>query len=91
VSWLTDGNSTVSNSIEMDFYGGFKNTVGDFATTWACCGTSTRVPATATTRTPWKATSPALDLLTLKYSHSFSDLFGWVGSKNSGYLDLTAN
>lgn len=30
VSWLSDGSSTVSNSLEMDFYGGFKNAVGDF-------------------------------------------------------------
>ena len=30
VSWLSDGSSTVSNSLEMDFYGGFKNAGGDF-------------------------------------------------------------
>ena len=28
---------------------------------------------------------------TLKYSHSVSNLFGFADSKNSGYLDLTAN
>src|SRR6185369_12019259 len=28
---------------------------------------------------------------TLKYSHSLTNLFGYVDSKNSGYLDLSAN
>ena len=28
---------------------------------------------------------------TLKYSHAVTNLFGFVDSKNSGYLDLSAN
>lgn len=28
---------------------------------------------------------------TLKYSHAMTNLFGYVDSKNSGYLDLSAN
>jgi uncharacterized protein (TIGR02001 family) len=29
ISWLTDGRSYASSSIEMDFYGGYRNTIGD--------------------------------------------------------------
>ena len=92
VSWLTDGNSTVSNSLEMDFYGGFKNTVGDFGYDVGLL--QYFYPGTGYTNNPNTLEgyiAGSYSFLTLKYSHSFSDLFGWVGSKNSGYLDLTAN
>lgn len=92
VSWLTDGNSTVSNSLEMDFYGGFKNTVGDFAYDVGLL--QYFYPGTGYTNNPNTLegyVAGTYSILTLKYSHSFSDLFGWQGSKNSGYLDLTAN
>ena len=91
-SWLTDGNSTVSNSLEMDFYGGFKNTVGDFGYDVGLL--QYFYPGTGYTNNPNTLEgyiAGSYSFLTLKYSHSFSDLFGWVGSKNSGYLDLTAN
>ena len=92
VSWLTDGNSTVSNSIEMDFYGGFKGTAGDFSYDVGLL--QYFYPGTGYGNNPNTLegyVSAGYSFLTLKYSHSFSDLFGWVGSKNSGYLDLTAN
>jgi len=92
VSWLTDGNSTVSNSLEMDFYGGFKNTVGDFGYDVGLL--QYFYPGTGYTNNPNTLEgyiAGSYSFLTLKYSHSFSDLFGWAGSKNSGYLDLTAN
>ena len=36
-------------------------------------------------------TRPTWGPATLKYSHSTTNLFGFADSKNSGYLDLTAN
>ncbi|MCK6386929.1 MAG: TorF family putative porin [Zoogloea sp.] len=92
VSWLSDGSSTVSNSIEMDFYGGYKNTVGDFGYDVGLL--QYFYPGSGYGNNPNTLegyVAGSWSFLTLKYSHSFSDLFGWVGSKNSGYLDLTAN
>ncbi|WP_374482242.1 TorF family putative porin [Zoogloea sp.] len=91
VSWLTDGSSTVSNSIEMDFYGGFKNTVGDFG--YDVGVLQYFYPGSGYGNNPNTIEgyiAGSWTFLTLKYSHSFSDLFGWTDSKNSGYLDLTA-
>jgi len=97
VSWLSDQAPLVgkiSNSIEMDFYGGYKNTVGDFGydvglLQYYYPGNYPAGFNNPNTLEGYIAGS--YSFLTLKYSHSFSDLFGWVGSKNSGYLDLTAN
>ncbi|MBS0356444.1 MAG: hypothetical protein JSR83_21365 [Proteobacteria bacterium] len=91
VSWLTDGSPTVSNSIEMDFYGGFKNTVGDFGYDVGLL--QYFYPGSGYGNNPNTIEgyiAGSWTFLTLKYSHSFSDLFGWTDSKNSGYLDLTA-
>ncbi len=91
VSWLSDGSSTVSNSLEMDFYGGFKNTVGDFGYDVGLL--QYFYPGSGYGNNPNTLEgyiAGSYSFLTLKYSHAFSDLFGWTDSKNSGYLDLTA-
>lgn len=91
VSWLTDGSPTVSNSVEMDFYGGFKNAVGDFGYDVGLL--QYFYPGSGYGNNPNTLEgyiAGSWTFLTLKYSHSFSDLFGVVDSKNSGYLDLTA-
>ncbi len=92
VSWLSDSDPKISNSLEWDFYGGYKNTIGDFGYDVGLL--QYFYPGSGYANNPntlegyaagtWK-------FLILKYSHSFSDLFGWTGSKNSSYLDLTAN
>ena len=97
VSWLSDmapAVGKISNSIEMDFYGGYKNTIGDFGydvglLQYYYPGSYPVGFNNLNTLEGYIAGS--YSFLTLKYSHSFSDLFGWAGSKNSGYLDLTAN
>jgi len=97
VSWLSDmapAVGKISNSIEMDFYGGYKNTIGDFGYDVGLL--QYYYPGSYPTgfnnpNTLEGYVAGSWTFLTLKYSHSFSDLFGWVGSKNSGYLDLTAN
>jgi uncharacterized protein (TIGR02001 family) len=93
VSWLSDGGAgTVSNSIEMDFYGGYKMAFGDI--TLDVGGLYYYYPGTY----PSGFTSPntfeiyaglSWKFLSLKYSHSLTNLFGFVDSKGSGYLDLT--
>lgn len=91
VSWLSDGNSSVSSSLEWDFYGGYKNTIGDFGYDVGLL--EYFYPGSGYGNNPNTLegyVAGSWTFLTLKYSHSFSDLFGWTGSKNSGYLDLTA-
>jgi len=92
VSWLSDSNGDVSNSIEMDFYGGYKGTVGDFG--YDVGVLRYQYPGSY----PDGFTSPnttelyvagSWKMLTLKYSHSMTNLFGFADSKNSGYLDLS--
>ncbi|HPU51499.1 MAG TPA: TorF family putative porin, partial [Burkholderiaceae bacterium] len=93
VSWLSDGGSgTVSNSLEWDIYGGYKGTAGDFGYDVGLLyyyypgkypsGFNSPNTLEAYVAGSWKT-------LTLKYSHSLTDLFGFVDSKGSGYLDLT--
>lgn len=100
VSWLTDpGTKGLSNSLEMDFYGGYKASVGDFSYD------------VGVLRYYYPGSYPAnyyspdtteiygqigYKWVSLKYSHSTTDLFGWRSptnqdSKGSGYLDLSAS
>ena len=93
VSWLADFGARGS-SLEWDFYGGYKQTVGDFGYDVGVLryyypmrqlnGATTVGPNTTELYVAgsWKT-------VMLKYSHSVTDLFGTPDSKGSGYLDLT--
>ncbi len=93
VSWLSDGGGgAVSNSLEWDFYGGYKFNVGDFALDVG--GLYYWYPGTY----PSGFESPntfelyaagTWSFLTVKYSHALTNLFGFVDSKGAGYLDVT--
>lgn len=96
VSWLSDaGGGAVSNSLEWDFYGGYKGTVGDFGYDAGVLQYyyPGRYPRTGYTKphTTELYVAGSWKMLTLKYSHSVTDTFGFPDSKNSGYLDLTGN
>jgi len=95
VSWLSDGGGgTVSNSLEWDLYGGYKGTAGDLGYDVGLLyywypgsypsGFNSPNTLEAYVAGTWK-------MFTLKYSHSLTDLFGFVDSKGSGYIDLTGN
>ncbi len=95
VSWLSDGGGgTVSNSLEWDLYGGYKGSVGDFGYDAGLlyywypgsypAGFNSPNTLEVYAAGTWK-------MFTLKYSHSLTDLFGFVDSKGSGYIDLTGN
>ncbi len=93
VSWLSDGGAgTVSNSIEVDIYGGYKGSVGDFGYDagllqyWY----PGKYPAGFTSPDTLEAyLSGSWKTVSLKYSHALTNLFGFADSKGSGYLDLT--
>ncbi|WP_423196054.1 MULTISPECIES: TorF family putative porin [unclassified Cupriavidus] len=98
ISWLSDSNAQVSAPIEMDFYGGFRNRVdvagaeinydvgvleyyypGDYPTGFTRPYT-TEIYA-----------GVGYGPVFLKYSHALTNLFGFADSRNSYYIDLSAN
>jgi uncharacterized protein (TIGR02001 family) len=109
VNWVADNNwsaaSAASNSLEMDFYGGFKGVIkGDLGfdlgvLTYVYPGTNTDVGGTFIKPDSTEIYGAlTYKWLSAKYSHSTTSLFGWnkfggtVSDKTngSGYLDLTA-
>lgn len=93
ISWLSDGQPDVSSSLEWDFYGGYAGTAGEFGYDAGLlyyyypgsypAGFNNPDTLEAYIKGSWK-------FLSLKYSHSLTDLFGANDSKNSRYLDLGA-
>lgn len=92
-AWMsnTSANLYANANVEIDLYGGYRGAVGDFSYDVGLL--QYFYPGSGYGNNPNTLegyVAAGYSFLTLKYSHSFSDLFGWVGSKNSGYLDLTA-
>jgi uncharacterized protein (TIGR02001 family) len=98
VSWLSDLSSTgahVSNSLELDLYTGFRGALSDALKydvgiyTYYYPGD---YPAGFTLPyTTELYVGLSYWLVTAKYSHSVTNLFGFADSNNSGYLDLALN
>lgn len=100
ISWLSDTPGDISSSLELDGYLGYRGKAndvfsydvgvlaygypGDFPDGFSRADT-TEIYAGATV-TPVESVS-----LGLKYSYSVTELFGYVGSKGSGYLDASLN
>ncbi|PUE33419.1 TorF family putative porin [Limnohabitans sp. Jir72] len=98
IKWIKDTQGVTSGSTELDLYGGYKFAVGDFAydlgfLRYQYAGNNydkaTAGGVNANTNEVYGAVT--YGLFTAKYSHAVSDLFGNVNSKNSYYLDLSAN
>lgn len=95
VNWLSDGGGgAVSNSLEWDFYGGYKGAAGDIGYDVGLLyyyypGSYPSGFNSPNTLEFYVAGS--WQMLTLKYSHALTDLFGFDDSKGSGYLDLSAD
>ncbi|MEP6881554.1 MAG: TorF family putative porin [Dokdonella sp.] len=92
ISWLSDGQDSVSSSLEVDGTAGFRGSWGE-AVNYDVGVIYYWYPGSY----PGGFTDPdtvegyfsvGWSILTLKYSHSFTDLFGIDGSGGSGYLDL---
>ncbi len=113
--YLGNWNSNISETagfpegnLEMDFYGGFKTSLGDVGLDIGAIyyyypgtesGSSFYSPTNANTG---KTASGAVDnkeiyigaswkFLSLKYSHSVDDYFSIPDTKNTSYVDLSAN
>lgn len=94
VSWLTDFGTYTSSSLEWDFYGGYKNTIGDFGydvglLQYYYPGTVTPGANRANTLEGYGALS--WKWLSAKLSYSLGDkTFGVGDSRGTYYLDLSA-
>ena len=92
ISWLSDGQDSVSSSLEVDGYAGYRGTWGDAVSYdvgllyyWY----PGSYPAGFTDPDTLEGYfSVGWSIFTLKYSHAFTDLFGIDGANGSGYLDL---
>lgn len=104
IKWISDNNSalgSVKGPIELDLYGGYKGELNKDVTydigllQYAYLNNSLAntggggVYANANTTEIYAAAT--YKQFTAKYSHSMGRLFGTLGSKNSGYIDLSAN
>ena len=94
ISWLSDLGG-ISSSLEIDAYAGYRTTfasgVGlDFGLyTYYYPGDFPSGFTSANTTEGYVGFS--YGIASLKYSHAFTNLFGFDNSKHSGYLDLSAN
>jgi len=98
ISWLSDTSSVgapLSSSVELDFYTGFR---GSFSSDWSYdvglyeyYYPGDYPPGFIRPYTTEGYASLGWKGLTLKYSHSFTNLFGFADSKSSDYFDLAWN
>lgn len=95
ISWLGDSNTEVSAPIEMDFYAGYKGTLG---TGWSYdLGVLQYFypgdfPASYTRPyTTELYAGVGYGPVTLKTSYAPTNLFGFADSRHSWYVDLSAN
>ena len=89
IKWIKDVHGDAS--MELDLYGGYKATVGDVTYDLGFLRyeyPSNKLSPSANTNEFYGALT--YGVYTAKYSHAVSNLFGFAGSKNSGYLDLSA-
>jgi uncharacterized protein (TIGR02001 family) len=100
----TKTGTDISGNVELDVYGGYKFDLAKDVTMdvgylrYQYLGNNleaTRTNANAgqynNANTNEIYTAITMGPITAKYSYSLSDLFGYIDSKGSGYLDLSAN
>jgi len=95
IKWIKDSGAS-AGSVEVDLYGGYKGAVGDVAydvgfLRYEYAGNKYKEVTGVNANTNEVYGAVTYGLFTAKYSHAISDLFGNPDSKNSYYLDLSAN
>ena len=95
IKWIKDAGGDAP--VELDLYGGYKGAVGDVAydvgfLRYEYSGNKLgNVQGFVNANTNEVYGAVTYGLFTAKYSHAISNLFGTADSKNSYYLDLSAN
>lgn len=93
IKWIKDIPGGGSADAEIDIYGGYKSEVAKGLTldvgVLQYVYPSNKLNPSANTFELYGAVS--FGPVTAKYSHSTTNLFGYADSRNSGYLDVTAN
>lgn len=89
IKWIRDAGGDAS--VEVDVYGGYKGTVGDFGYDVGVLRYQySRNHLSPSANTTEIYVGGSYSIFNLKYSHSVTNLFGFADSKNSGYLDASA-
>ncbi len=96
ISWIGDLVPGSSSSLELDTYFGYKNSFAEdfsYDVGFLRYNYPGSFPASMTTKADTNELYGQLGYkwFTAKYSHSISDTFGTPNSKNTNYLDLSAN
>jgi len=102
IQWIKDTGTTVGvggikGGLELDIYAGYKGAVGDAAYDVGFLryeyldNNLAKVAGFANANTNEVYGAVTYGVVTAKYSHAISNLFGNADSKNSYYLDLSAN
>ncbi len=95
ISWLEDAGAAASSSMELDLYAGYKGKISDDLgydvgyLRYEYPGDY--LPGVVSPNTDELYVAGTYKMFTLKYSHSTSNLFGYANSKNSSYIDASAN
>jgi uncharacterized protein (TIGR02001 family) len=93
IKWIKDAGGDAN--VEIDLYGGYKGTVGDVSydlgfLRYEYSGNKLgNVAGFVNANTNEVYGAATVGPFTLKYSHALSNLFGFVNSKNSYYVDLS--
>ncbi len=90
IKWIKDAGG--DGSVELDLYGGYKGTAGPVG--YDVGVLRYQYPSHSLTVSPNTTEiygAATYSVATLKYSHSVTNLFGFSDSKNSYYLDASAN
>ena len=100
IKWIKDGGTVAGvnakGPVELDLYGGYRGeVVKDVAydvgyLRYEYVGNSYKNVSGVNANTDEIYGALTYSVVTAKYSHSLSDLFGTPNSKNSGYLDVSA-
>lgn len=101
ITWLKDTTAnpnTTKGPIEIDVYGGYKGSLAEGVGYdlgglyyWYAGNDLKKTPGLVSPNTFELYGALTFGIVTVKYSHATTNLFGTANSKNSGYLDLSAN
>ncbi|OOG48465.1 TorF family putative porin [Polaromonas sp. A23] len=101
ITWLKDTTAnpnTTKGPVEIDVYGGYKGSMANGLGYdlgglyyWYAGNNMKKTAGQVSPNTFELYGALTLGVVTVKYSHATTNLFGTANSKNSGYLDLSAN